>query len=98
MSYTVKVTSVKPSNSEWFSDVNPTAIESYKTWADTLPGIISVTKNMPDANTIIRTIVFENEAAHTNYVNAHSTNAEHKLRQDHNIANGITYVTQVISD
>lgn len=98
MSYTVRVTSVKPSNAQWFSDVNPTAIESYKTWALTLPGIISFTRNIPNANTVIRTIVFENEAAHTNYVNAHSTNAEHQLRKDHNSANGITYVSQVISD
>lgn len=97
MSYSVRVTSVKPNNVQWFSDANSAAIQAYKTWASTLPGIISVTKNMPDANTIVRTHVFENEAAYTNFVNAHSSNAEHKLRQDYNTANGITFVSQVVS-
>lgn len=98
MSYTVKVTSVKPSNVQWFSDANPTAIASYRTWASNLPGVIGETVNSPDANTIVRTHIFENEAAYTNFLNAHSTNAEHRLRQDYNSANGIAFVSQVVSD
>lgn len=98
MSYTVKITSVKPANVEWFSDANPMAIETYKAWAVTLPGIVSLSKNQPDANTIIRTYVFESEAAYSNFVAAHYANTEHLQRIDYNNANGITFVSQVIGD
>jgi hypothetical protein len=90
MSYRVKTLSVKPANVQWFSDVNPASFESYKNWAASLPGVIDVTKTKPDANTIVRTYVFEDKVAYTAFAAAHSSNADDQLRQAYNNANGIT--------
>lgn len=90
MSYRVEVTSVKPTDVEWFNAANPTSFESYKSWAATLPGLVGMTATRPDTNTIVRIYEFEDQAAYTAYTNAHTANADDQLRQAYNNQNGIT--------
>lgn len=97
MSYTVKVTSVKPDGVRWFSDVNPESFQSYKAWAATIAGTVSVKKERPDENTLVRTYVFENEETYTNFLNENRANVDNLLRQDYNMANGISFVLEVVS-
>lgn len=95
MSYTVEVTSVKPEGVAWFSEVNPANFDSYTAWLATLPEAV-ITTTRPDVNTIVRTYVFENEAAYNNFRDAHLANEDVQLRQDYNVANGITIETRVV--
>jgi|LauGreDrversion4_2_1035121.scaffolds.fasta_scaffold00348_15 hypothetical protein len=96
MSYRVTATSVKPAGVQWFSDANPASIEAYSAWVATLPGVISVTKTTPNANTIVRTYVFENQAAYTAYASAHASNTNDQQRQAYNNSNGITTTFQFL--
>ena len=96
MSYRVIATAVKPANVAWFSDANPASIEAYSSWVTTLPGVISVTKTTPNANTIVRTYVFENQAAYASYASAHDSNVNDQQRQAYNNRNGITTTFQFL--
>lgn len=96
MSYRVIVSSVRPAGVAWFSDVNPVSFESYNEWVATLPGVTTVTKSTPDVNTIVRTYVFENQAAYTAYASAHASNVNDQERQAYNNANGITTTFQFL--
>jgi len=96
MSFRVIATAVKPANVKWFSDVNPASIEAYSSWATTLPGVTIMTKTTPNANTIVRTYVFENQAAYASYAAAHDSNVNDQERQAYNNTNGITTTFQFL--
>ena len=97
MTYTVKITSVKAPEVQWFSDINPTSFAAYAEWAATLPGIVSVTKQKPNANTVVRTYVFDDQAAYDNFKEEHAANVDSQLRQTYNESNNIVSTFEVLN-
>jgi hypothetical protein len=97
MSYTVKVTATKPENTKWFFEVNPASAEAYKNYLKTVPGLTKTVVTRPDANTHVRTYVFESEQAYMSAKQKLSGNQESAERSAYNAANGITIITEIIS-
>jgi hypothetical protein len=98
MTYRVKITSVKAPEVQWFSDANPASFAAYTAWAATLPGIISVNKQKLNANTVIKTYVFNDQAAYDNSVAEHAANVDSQLRQAYNELNNIVSTTELLND
>jgi hypothetical protein len=96
MSYTVKVTAVRPAGTDWYSDANPAGHEAWQNWFKNLPGVVSVKKTKPDANTIVRTYEFVNEAAYVNVRQESLNNAQNLARTGYNELHGIVSTTEVI--
>jgi hypothetical protein len=94
----VEVTSVKPDNVEWFSDVYPEEFEGYLKWVRTLDGVMFLTSSKPDKNTLVRTYIFEDQDAADRYAEAHKTNPYAVLRQVYSDANGIIITYNLLDD
>jgi hypothetical protein len=94
----VEITSIKPDNVEWFSDVYPEEYNQYLLWVKTLEGVMFLTASKPDKNTVIRTYIFESEEASVAYAHAHQTNYYATLRREYNAANGISSTRNFIDE
>ena len=94
----VEVISVKPEGVGWFSDAYPNEFIEYMKWLKTVPGVVFLARDDPDSHTIIRTYVFEDDAAYENYIAAHLSNEYSILRKTYNDANGITITSNILNE
>lgn len=92
MPVTLKITSTKPTTSQFFGEVSEENNQIVKAFNDeirALPGCLSNTMEIVDENTRIFTIVFDTEENYAHYYELRYTLAGWEARHTHNLANGI---------
>jgi hypothetical protein len=94
----VEVITTRPNGVGWFSDAYPNEYVLYMQWLKTVPGVVFLSRDDPNPNTIIRTYVFEDDAAYQNYINAHLQNEYSQMRARYNSENGITITANVLNE
>jgi hypothetical protein len=92
MPVTLKITSTKPANTQFFGEVSEENNQMVKTFNEeirVLPGCVSNTMEIVDDNTRIFTIVFDTVENYANYFELRTSKLGWAQRQEYNLANGI---------
>lgn len=90
MSYTSTTTAVKPAGVLWFNRHDPVNSMSLINWEKAQPGYVSFNIVVQDENTIVSTLVFEDQASFDAMAAARATRADWIVRQEYGLVNGIT--------
>lgn len=100
MSYTVRITSVKPANVAWYTDVNQAAKDSmarYRTNAKAgANGMLNFQKTRPDANTIVRVYEFDTKENYDAFMSLTNSDPDAVARKNYNNQNGIVSTFTVV--
>ena len=89
MAYTVTTTAVKPAGILWFNKYDNSNSMNEINWIKTQPGYVSLKIVAKDANTIVSTLVFEDQASYDAMVDARSSRADWIARQNYCSMSGI---------
>jgi hypothetical protein len=98
MSYTIRISLIKPPGVAWWGDAYPEKNEMYLDWAAGLPGIKQFTKFAIDENFLVFQNVFVNKESYLAYKTAHRNSALVQERTDYNAANNITFDITYVPD
>jgi hypothetical protein len=90
MSYTSTTTSVRPNGVLWFNRHDPINSMSLINWESIQPGFVSFNVVVQDANTLVSTLVFEDQASFDAMAAERATRADWIVRQEYCLVNGIT--------
>lgn len=90
MSYSVKDTTNKSENVQWFSEVNPAVVDSINSWVVTNVGFVSSFKVSMSSTSLVKIYVFDTQANYSAYLTAADSNAQEIQRKNYNASNGIT--------
>jgi hypothetical protein len=101
MAVTLKITTTKPENTEWYGRSSPEAAVLFlqlEAWMETLTGFLGYKQQIIDSNTRTQELKFDSLANYQTYLETRVTNAAWKARSDYNLANGTTFVVEEIID
>jgi len=90
MSYTSTTTAVRPNGVLWFNRHDTVTSQSLINWEATQPGFVSFNVVIQDANTLVATLVFEDQASFDAMAAARATRADWLARQEYLLVTGIT--------
>jgi hypothetical protein len=101
MPVTLKITSTKPANTQFFGEVSEQNSQMLKTFNEqirVLPGCVSNAMEVVDNNTRIFTIVFDTVENYANYHEIRTSKLGWAERQEYNLVNGIvSEITETIN-
>ena len=90
MSYTSTTTSVKPAGILWFNTYDNANSMSEINWVRAQPGFVSFKIVAKDENTLVSTLVFEDQASYDAMAAARLTRTDWIARQNYCSVSGIT--------
>lgn len=90
MPYSSTVTATKPAAAVWFNKANPAVSKAEIDWTKSQPGFVSLTVNNQDANTLVSTLVFQDQASFEAMKAAREGRSDYQARKAYLAANGIT--------
>lgn len=99
MSYKVRVTSIKPQNVAWFTEVSQEAkdtIARYSAAVRGAAGALSFKKTNPDANTVVREYEFDTKENYDAFIALSMANPDGAARRNYNNQNGIITTFDVL--
>jgi hypothetical protein len=89
MSYTVNIRATKPSDSPWFIAVDPVTVQKIRDWQNTVPGLVDFFITEVDENTIISSMIWEQESDYESYLVACQQNEWWNIRNSYNETIGV---------
>lgn len=90
MPYTSKVTATRPENTKWFNAAHPEMSKGEIDWTKSQPGFVSLTVETPAPNTLVSTLVFEDQASFEAMAALRAQRDDYKERKLYCALNGIT--------
>ena len=95
---TVSMITTKPTDIQWWFDLNPDKMTAIVSYIKTLPGFVSYTATPIDVNSRKQEIVFENIGDYLNYESTRTSWHEWQERNLYNNTNKIfTEISETIS-
>jgi hypothetical protein len=88
------ITSVKPEGTSFFNEAHPehtAETQAEYDWIASLPGFVTFTKEFPDANTSIRTLVWDTPENYANFLGLREDRPHFTKRNEYNAVTGITF-------
>lgn len=102
MPYTVRLTTIKPSNVKWYLQSLPVNQRTagkqwHDAWCLANPNkLLSDTVTKPNANTRVKTLVFIDEAAYDSYRNAKASTPSQIDKRVYNLSHGIVTTKEIL--
>jgi hypothetical protein len=81
--------STKPSDSPWFITVDPATVQKIRDWQNTVPGLVDFFITEVDENTIISSMIWEQESDYEAYLLASEQNEWWNIRNSYNESIGV---------
>jgi hypothetical protein len=81
MSYTSTTTAVRPNGVLWFNKHDNATSQSLINWEAGQPGFVSFSVVVQDPNTLVSTLVFEDQASFETMITERATRADWLARQ-----------------
>lgn len=89
MSYTINIRATKPDDSPWFIEVDPVTVQKIRDWQNTVPGLVDFFITEVDENTIISSMIWEQESDYEAYLLACEQNEWWNIRNSYNETIGV---------
>ena len=96
MSYNLEVTTSKPTGTDWFIVAFPEEQTVVAEWQSSFPGLLEVSTTEIDANTLLTTMIFENETAYNTYAFERMSQPAWVSKNEYYTSIGATVVTEII--
>jgi len=89
MSYTVNIRTTKPAGSQWFISVDPATVQKIRDWQNGAPGLVDFFITEVDENTIMSSMIWEQESDYEAYLLASEQNEWWNIRNSYNESIGV---------